>query len=135
MSSKKKYIIIGIILALIVLLIALSKAGVFGEKDNVTEVETAKANEITIVETVSATGKIQPEIEIKVSSQVSGEIIALPVKEGSVKRGLAPDEAIVTEAIAAKYYGTQSAIGKTITIGEKETKQVYTFPPWNLYSG
>lgn len=86
MSSKKKYIIIGIILALIVLLIALSKAGVFGEKDNVTEVETAKANEITIVETVSATGKIQPEIEIKVSSQVSGEIIALPVKEGQIVR-------------------------------------------------
>lgn len=86
MSSKKKYIIIGIILGLIVLLIALSKAGVFGEKDNVTEVETAKANEITIVETVSATGKIQPEIEIKVSSQVSGEIIALPVKEGQIVR-------------------------------------------------
>jgi len=86
MSSKKKYIIIGIILGLIVLLIALSKAGVFGEKDTVVEVETAKANEITIVETVSATGKIQPEIEIKVSSQVSGEIIALPVKEGQIVR-------------------------------------------------
>lgn len=48
----------------------------------------AKVNEITIVETVSATGKIQPEIEVKISSEVSGEIIALPVKEGQVvKKG------------------------------------------------
>jgi HlyD family secretion protein len=40
------------------------------------------------VETVSATGKIQPEIEVKISSEVSGEIIALPVKEGQVvKKG------------------------------------------------
>ena len=42
----------------------------------------------TIVETVSATGKIQPEIEVKLSSMVSGEIIALNVKEGQVvKKG------------------------------------------------
>ena len=40
------------------------------------------------METVSATGKIQPEIEVKISSEVSGEIIALPVKEGQVvKKG------------------------------------------------
>jgi HlyD family secretion protein len=66
----------------------LSKAGVFGERDNSTEVETAKVEEITIIETVSATGKIQPEIEVKISSEVSGEIIALPVKEGQVvKKG------------------------------------------------
>ena len=88
MSKKKVYIIIGIIAALIIVLIALSKAGVLGNNDKSIEVETAKANEITIVETVSATGKIQPEIEVKISSEVSGEIIALPVKEGQVvKKG------------------------------------------------
>jgi HlyD family secretion protein len=86
--SKKIKIIIGVVLGIIVLLFALSKAGVFGDRDNSIEVETAKADEITIVETVSATGKIQPEIEVKISSQVSGEIIALPVKEGQVvKKG------------------------------------------------
>ena len=37
---------------------------------------------MTIVETVSATGKIQPEVEVKISSEVSGEVIALNVKEG-----------------------------------------------------
>jgi HlyD family secretion protein len=86
--SKKIKIIIGVVLGIIVLLFALSKAGVFGDRDNSIEVETAKADEITIVETVSATGKIQPEIEVKISSEVSGEIIALPVKEGQVvKKG------------------------------------------------
>ncbi|WP_298392865.1 efflux RND transporter periplasmic adaptor subunit [Flavobacterium sp.] len=88
MSKKKIFVIIGIIFGLVVLLIALSKSGVFGDRDNATEVETAKVDEITIVETVSATGKIQPEIEVKISSEVSGEIIALPIKEGQVvKKG------------------------------------------------
>jgi HlyD family secretion protein len=59
-----------------------------GSKENSIEVEVAKANEITIIETVSATGKIQPEIEVKISSEVSGEIISLPIKEGQVvKKG------------------------------------------------
>ncbi|WP_395063023.1 efflux RND transporter periplasmic adaptor subunit [Flavobacterium sp.] len=88
MSKKKIYIILGVIVALVILLVALSKAGVFGDRDTSIEVETAKVDAITIVETVSATGKIQPEIEVKISSQVSGEIIALPVKEGQVvKKG------------------------------------------------
>ena len=88
MSKKKIYILLGAVVALVVLLIVLSKAGIIGNKDKGTEIETAKADEITIVETVSATGKIQPEIEVKISSEVSGEIIALPVKEGQVvKKG------------------------------------------------
>jgi HlyD family secretion protein len=87
MSKKSIYIILGLVL-LIGLILFLGKKGVFGNKDNGKEVETAKANEITIVETVSATGKIQPEIEVKISSEVSGEIIALPIKEGeAVKKG------------------------------------------------
>ena len=86
--SKKFKIIIGVILGAIILLVILSKSGVFGDRDNSIEVETAKASEVTIIETVSATGKIQPEIEVKISSEVSGEIIALPVKEGQVvKKG------------------------------------------------
>lgn len=88
MEKGKLKWIIGILIIVIVGLVGLSKMGVFGERDNSKEVEIAKADEITIVETVSATGKIQPEIEVKVSSQVSGEIIQLPVKEGQVvKKG------------------------------------------------
>lgn len=37
-----------------------------------------------IVETVSASGKVQPEVEVKITSEVSGQIIELPVKEGDV---------------------------------------------------
>ncbi len=88
MSKKKIYWVIAIVAVLITVLIILKKQGVLGDKDKGIEVETAAADEITIVETVSATGKIQPEVEVKISSEVSGEIIALPVKEGQVvKKG------------------------------------------------
>ena len=88
MSKSKVYLFTGILLGLVILLVVLKKSGFIGESELITEVETAKANEITIIETVSATGKIQPEIEVKISSEVSGEIIALPIKEGQVvKKG------------------------------------------------
>lgn len=88
MSKKKIYILLGAVIALIIVLVILKSKGALGSNDDSTEVETAKADEITIVETVSATGKIQPEIEVKISSEVSGEIIELPVKEGQVvKKG------------------------------------------------
>jgi HlyD family secretion protein len=88
MSKSRVYWFIGILLGIVILLVVLKKSGFLGESELITEVETLKANEITIIETVSATGKIQPEIEVKISSEVSGEIIALPVKEGqTVKKG------------------------------------------------
>ena len=88
MSKKTTYILVGVAVLVIVALVSLSKMGLLGSKELIAEVELAKANEITIIETVSATGKIQPEIEVKISSEVSGEIIALPIKEGQVvKKG------------------------------------------------
>jgi HlyD family secretion protein len=52
------------------------------------EVTTEKVQRRTIVETVSANGKIQPEVELKISSDVSGEIVELDVKEGAhVEKG------------------------------------------------
>ena len=88
MSKKTIYILISSAIVIVIALIVLSKKGIIGNKDKAIDIEVAKANEITIVETVSATGKIQPEIEVKISSEVSGEIIALPVKEGQVvKKG------------------------------------------------
>ena len=87
MTKRTKYLLLGGTAVLITLLV-LSKAGVFGNKEKGTEVEIAKIEQRTVVETVSGTGKIQPEIEVKISSEVSGEIIALPVKEGqNVKKG------------------------------------------------
>ncbi|WP_282786802.1 efflux RND transporter periplasmic adaptor subunit [Flavobacterium croceum] len=119
MSKKKTYIIIAVIVSSIILLLTLSKMGVFGDKEEGIEVETAKANEITIVETVSATGKIQPEIEVKVSSQVSGEIIELPVKEGQiVKKGqllakINPDlYSSGVERSVSNYSGTKASLSQ-----------------------
>lgn len=88
MSRKSLYLLIGSVLLLIIVVLVLSKKGIIGNKDQGIEVEIAKVDEMTIVETVSATGKIQPEVEVKISSEVSGEIIDLPVKEGQVvKKG------------------------------------------------
>ena len=88
MSKKTIYYIIGGLVLVIIALLILSKTGIIGNKDEGIEVEVAKVKPITIIETVSATGKIQPEIEVKISSEVSGEIINLPVKEGqTVKKG------------------------------------------------
>lgn len=87
MKKRTIYILAGLV-ALIVILLVLTKNGVFGDRNKGKEVEIAKVASMTIVETVSATGKIQPEIEVKISSEVSGEIIALPIKEGQVvKKG------------------------------------------------
>ena len=88
MSKKTIYILLAVSVVLIGTLVGLSKSGVIGSKDKGTEIEIANVAASTIVETVSATGKIQPEIEVKISSEVSGEIIALNVKEGQVvKKG------------------------------------------------
>jgi HlyD family secretion protein len=88
MSKKTIYILLGSVIVVIGLLVGLSKAGVIGDKDKGTAIEIANVSSGTIVETVSATGKIQPEIEVKISSEVSGEIISLNVKEGQVvKKG------------------------------------------------
>ncbi len=88
MTKKSIFITIGSVVAFIAVLLILKNTGVIGKNEDVKIVEIAKVNEMTIVETVSATGKIQPEVEIKISSEVSGEIIDLPIKEGQqVKKG------------------------------------------------
>lgn len=81
--SKKTVIILSSAVVLLILVLILGKnAGWFGNSGVFKEVETQKVTLINIVEKVSATGKIQPEIEVKISSEVSGEIIDLPFKEG-----------------------------------------------------
>ena len=88
MSKKTLVIIVSITLVLLIALIGGKKAGWFGKSGNYKEIETKKIERLDIVETVSATGKIQPEVEVKISSEVSGEIIELPIIEGQqVKKG------------------------------------------------
>jgi HlyD family secretion protein len=68
-------------------LLALKVSGVIG-KDEAVKVSTEKVTRRTITETVNASGKVYPEIEVKVSPDISGEIVELSVVEGdSVRRG------------------------------------------------
>ena len=86
MNKTKKWILFGSLLLLIVL-VAMSKTGVFGKKEG-TKVTTEKAEMRTIIEVVNASGKIYPEIEVKISPDISGEITELTVQEGdTVKKG------------------------------------------------
>ncbi len=88
MKKRTKYILIGLVVLTIITVVALYKTDVLGNKSQVKLVETLKVEKGSITEVVSATGKIQPEIEVKISPEVSGEIIDLPVKEGQVvKKG------------------------------------------------
>jgi HlyD family secretion protein len=86
MGKKTKWVLI-IAAVLIVLAIILLKAGVFKkEKGERVIVETATTR--TIIETVNATGKVYPEVEVKVTPDISGEITELTVQEGdTVKKG------------------------------------------------
>lgn len=88
MKKKKiiRFSVVGVVI-LIVLLAIGKKTGCVGKK-NITEVSTEKVIKRTIIETVSASGKIQPEIEVKLSPDVSGEVVELLIKEGDkVKKG------------------------------------------------
>jgi HlyD family secretion protein len=84
-ARRKKQIIYGLI-ALVVLWIVGSI--IWGKREKPIPVTTETALRKTIVQMVSATGKIQPEVEVKISPEVAGEIIELPVEDGMrVKKG------------------------------------------------
>lgn len=88
--KKKNHLLRNILIAVgvvVVILVIGKKAGWFGDEDS-TKVSTDKVSLQTITETVSASGKVQPEVEVKLSSDVSGEIVEMLVKEGEVvKKG------------------------------------------------
>lgn len=81
-----KYLL-GAVVILIVFAVVAKKKGWIG-KPLTTSVYVEKPEYRTITEAITANGKIQPEVEVKISSEVSGEIIELPVKEGNwVEKG------------------------------------------------
>src|SRR6267378_1350241 len=85
-KSKKKIIILSIIGALVIVLTLLVILG--SKKEPVFPVQTEKVVRRTLTQTVTATGKIYPEVQVVISPEVSGEITELPVKEGmKMKKG------------------------------------------------
>lgn len=100
MNKTLLWIIIGTVV-LLGGLFGLKKAGIIGKEEG-TLVATEKATARTITETVNASGKIYPEIEVKISPDISGEIVGLYVNEGdTVKKGQ------VLAKIYADIYATQ----------------------------
>ena len=87
-SSNKIWWILGGVVVLLGGGLAIAKQqGLIGKEPS-TEVEFTKAKKADIIERVSASGKIQPEIEVKLSPDVSGEIVGLYITEGdSVRAG------------------------------------------------
>lgn len=79
-KNLTKYIIIAAV-AIILLAIVGKKMGWFGKSVEI-KVSTEKVEKRTITETITANGKIRPEIEVKISPDVSGEIVELTVREG-----------------------------------------------------
>ncbi len=111
---KKKSLIwisVGIVLLIVVLIVG-KKAGWFGKSGDYKEVEVTTIEPINITETVAATGKIQPEVEVALSSEVSGEIIELPIREGqTVEKGdllvkINPD--LIQAAVSQSQAGLQN---------------------------
>lgn len=85
-SKKRLWIILGIVAVLAVVVVAVAAKNRGAEKPTMITVEKALVKTITHV--VTATGKVQPETEVKISPEVAGELIEIPVVEGqSVKKG------------------------------------------------
>lgn len=76
------WFIVGLVAVLVVFGIVGAATGMLGKGDDATTVEVAQAEVRDLTQVVTASGKVQPEVEVAISPEISGEIIALPVKEG-----------------------------------------------------
>ncbi len=118
-NKKRRRIIVFSAIALV--LAGLTLAAILRKRQPVITVQTEKVARRNITETVVANGKIQPVLQVKISPEVSGEIIELPVKEGQlVKRGdllvkIKPDSYIANvKSAEAQYLSSDS--GKDLAL-------------------
>jgi HlyD family secretion protein len=125
-KSKLKWYVIGatVLLAVLVAVGVAKKRGA-GTGIGIT---TEKAVTRTIVQIVTATGKVQPEVEVKITPEVFGEITSLPYREGaSVKKGavivtIKPDfyQAQVDQQTAAVAVGRAGAVNSQVVLEKAE---------------
>tara|TARA_B100000767_G_scaffold271188_1_gene296299 strand:+ start:155 stop:1381 length:1227 start_codon:yes stop_codon:yes gene_type:complete len=80
--NRRVIIVICSVLVLVTIGVVGKKKNWWGKKGNTISVELALVERHTIIETVNASGKIQPELDVKISPEVSGEVVALNVHEG-----------------------------------------------------
>src|SRR3989449_2769191 len=116
-SKKRRKIIVFSVIGLLVA--GLTLAAIFKKREPVITIQTEKVAHRNITEIVVANGKIQPVLQVKISPEVSGEIIELPVKEGQlVNKGdllvkIKPDTYIANVKSAEAQY-MSSASGKDL---------------------
>ena len=115
MNKKVIWISVAVV-AVIALLIGLKKAGVIGKVDG-TEVTTEKVQLRTITESVNASGKVYPEVEVKVSPDISGEIVNLYVEEG--------DKVTKGQILAKIYADIYSSQRDQVTASVNQVKAQY----------
>jgi len=126
-----RYLLIAVGILFLFVIIGRSAGWIGGPEKKL--VSTEKVQKRSIVETVSASGKIQPEVEVKISPDVSGEIVELTVKEGDhVTKGqvlakILPDiyQSSVERAVAAvnsSKAGYQSAQARLVQAQSQFTK-------------
>jgi HlyD family secretion protein len=83
-SATKRILTLLIVLVVIavVAIVGLRASGLVGGKERATQVELSEVERRTVTQLVTASGNIQPEIEVRISPDVSGEIVELPIVEG-----------------------------------------------------
>src|SRR3989440_13045622 len=117
-SKKRRKTIVFTAIALV--LLALTGVAMFRKREPVITIQTEKVGRKSLTEIVVANGKIQPVVQVKISPEVSGEIIELPVKEGqAIKKGdllvkIKPDFYIANRNQAEASYKSSLA-GKATT--------------------
>ena len=136
-KSKKgrKLIIFGIIA---LMLVALTLAAVFRKKDDAVSVQTEKVKRRDLTELVVANGRIQPVVQVVISPEVAGEIVALPVREGDkVKKGdllvqIKPDNYKASRNSAEASFKSSQA-GQTLAMAELERASAEYFRNQELF--
>jgi HlyD family secretion protein len=115
MNKKVIWISVAVV-AVIALLVGLKKAGVIGKVEGA-EVTTEKVQLRTITESVNASGKVYPEVEVKVSPDISGEIVNLFVEEG--------DKVTKGQILAKIYADIYSSQRDQVTASVNQVKAQY----------
>ncbi|MDO7886797.1 efflux RND transporter periplasmic adaptor subunit [Hymenobacter cheonanensis] len=128
MKNNRLIIILAVLVVVLIGGYTVAKKKGWLGKPTGTEITAATAGPATIVEKVSASGKVQPETEVKISPDVSGEIIELYVQEGdSVKKGqlllrIRPDNYLAMVSQQSAAVGTQRAnVGQAQAQLEQQT--------------
>lgn len=114
-NKLKKWLILFFVFLLIILLLA-RRMGILGATDSIS-VAVEPVRVVDIIESVVASGKIQPRVDVRISPDVSGEVVEVYVKEGDyVRKGdklvrIKPDQyESYLEQIEANYQMQQAQV-------------------------